>query len=248
MVIFRFNTSRTLGGRSGCMVCQKQLVWYELFPVFSYLALLGRCKGCKTKISIQYPVVELITGLLFAFLFLKFQDVFFLDTISFSIVYAYYASIFSLLIVVATYDLKHKIIPDILSIFLAGITFLGLFFINGSGLEGQASFGFHIPSLLDFLSGFFISVPFALMWLISRGKWMGLGDAKLAVGLGWLLGISNLFSGVVLSFWTGALVGIILMIFSKKHSIKSEIPFAPFLVLGTILAFFLQLQLFAISF
>ena len=70
VVIFRLNTHRSFGGRSGCMSCGKKLPWYELIPLFSYLALGGRCSGCKTKISKQYFWVELLTGLIFAGLFL----------------------------------------------------------------------------------------------------------------------------------------------------------------------------------
>ena len=75
---------------------------------------------------------------------------------------------------------------------------------------------------------------------------MGLGDAKLAIGLGWLLGLSRALSGVVVAFWIGAVVGLLLVIFSKRHGIKSEIPLAPFLVLGTLLAFLFELHLFGI--
>ena len=72
VVILRFNTNKTLGGRSGCMACEKELNWYELIPVFSFFALQGRCSGCQTKISVQYPLVELATGVIFGVLFCKF--------------------------------------------------------------------------------------------------------------------------------------------------------------------------------
>ncbi|MEI7765202.1 MAG: prepilin peptidase, partial [bacterium] len=242
VVIFRFNTHRTFGGRSGCMTCGKQLSWYELFPVFSFLFLKGRCKGCKTHISIQYPMVELITGLIFVGLFLKFQDVFFFDTVGFTISYAYYATIFSLLMVIAVYDLKHKIIPDALALVLGILSFIGLFFFV------NYNFSLHFPTILELLSGVLIALPFALMWLLSKGKWMGLGDAKLAISFGWLLGISAALSGLVLAFWTGALFGIMLIVFSKHYGMKSEVPFAPFLVFGVIVTFIFSLQLFPIFF
>ena len=220
------------------MSCQNKLVWYELIPILSFLGLKGRCRNCKTKISIQYPLVELVTGLIFAALFLKFQDVFFFNTLIFSFTYAYYAVVFSLLIVIAVYDLRHKIVPDALSFILGVLGFVGLFFFN--------SYGFypHMPSILEFLSGLLIALPFLLFWLVSSGTWMGLGDAKLAIGLGWLLGLSRALSGVVVAFWIGALFGLSLVIFSKKHGMKSEIPFAPYLVLGTLLAFLFELHLF----
>jgi len=220
------------------MVCQKKLSWYELFPLFSFLGLKGRCKNCKTKISIQYPLVELVTGLIFVGLFFKFQNIFYLDKLIFSVTFAYYAVLFSLLLVIAVYDIKHRIIPDMLALILGILSFIGLFIFSGYG------FNPHIPSVWDFLSGVIIALPFGLIWLISGGKWMGLGDAKLAIGLGWLVGISRVLSGVVLSFWSGAIVGLCLIFLSKKHSIKSEIPFAPFLVLGALLAFMFEIHLF----
>ncbi|MCM2339090.1 MAG: prepilin peptidase [Burkholderiales bacterium] len=238
VVIFRFNTQRSFGGRSGCMVCQKKLSWYELFPVFSFIFLRGRCKGCKTKISIQYPIVELLSGFIFLSIFLKFQDVFYFDTLNFTISYAYYVAIFSMFLVIAVYDYKHKIIPDIFSIFLGVITFIGLFLFE------DFAFSPHIPSLLQFLSGIFLALPFAFIWLISKGTWMGLGDAKLSLSLGWLLGYGMLLSAGVLAFWSGAIVGIFLLLFSKKYGIKSEIPFAPFLVLGVFLSFIFELRFF----
>ncbi len=152
--------------------------------------------------------------------------------------YVYYSFLFSVLIVVAFYDLKHKIIPDLLSLTLGLVSFVGLFFFNEYGFYP------HIPVWSEILAGLYIAIPFALFWLVSRGRWMGLGDAKLALGLGWLVGLSRALSGVVLSFWLGAIIGILLVFFSKEYKIKSEIPFAPFLVLGILLAFMFDLHLF----
>jgi len=242
VVIFRFNTGRHFGGRSECMVCRNKLHFYELIPLFSFFALGGKCGNCKAKISNQYPIVEFISGLIFASLFLKFQDIFYINTLVFSISYAYYATMFSILLVIAVYDFKHKIIPDVLSIILGVMAFIGLFFFS------NYLFYPHIPSVLELLSGVMLALPFAFIWFVSKGTWMGLGDAKLALGLGWLLGYSRILSGAVLAFWSGAIIGLILIIFSKKHGIKSEIPFAPFLVLGVLLAFLFELHLFPIGF
>jgi leader peptidase (prepilin peptidase) / N-methyltransferase len=242
VVIFRFNTERSFGGRSGCMTCQSQLCWYELIPLISFFVLKGRCRNCKVKISIQYPIVELLSGLIFAGLFLKFQDIFYINTLVFSVSYAYYAVMFSILLVIAVYDFKHKIIPDTLSFIFGIIAFIGLFFFS------NYIFYPHFPSIPEFLSGILLSLPFALLWLLSKGTWMGLGDAKLALGLGWFLGFGRILSGAVVAFWSGAIIGLILIIFSKKHGIKSEIPFAPFLVLGVLIAFLFELHLFPIGF
>lgn len=241
VVILRLNTDRSLGGRSACMSCQNKLSWYELIPVFSFLVLRGRCRTCKTKISIQYPLVELASGLIFATLFLKFQDVFFSNSLAFVFTYAYYVFTFSLLLVISVYDIRHKIIPDRLSIILAIVAFVGLFFVN---TDSSLNFYPHLPSVLEFLSGLIIAFPFAFLWLVSGGRWIGLGDAKLAVSLGWLLGLSRALSGVVVGFWIGAVAGLALVVFSRKHGMKSEIPFAPYLVLGVFLAFIFELHIF----
>lgn len=238
VVIFRLNTERSFGGRSGCMICQNKLCWYELIPLVSFLGLKGRCRNCKAKISIQYPIVELISGLVFAGIFLKFQNIFYLNTFAFSISYAYYVTMFSVLLIIAVYDFKHKIIPDSLSFIFGVATFIGLFFFS------NYIFYPHFPSVLEFLSGILLALPFALLWLISKGTWMGLGDAKLALGLGWLLGFYGILSGAILAFWLGAIVGLFLVIFSKRYGIKSEIPFAPFLISGVLIAFLFELSFF----
>lgn len=241
VVIYRFNTGKTFGGRSVCMSCNRQLSWHELIPVASFVMQKGKCKGCKAKVSIQYPLVEIITGFVFAAIFLKYQLLFWLNTVDFSLTLAYYATLFSVLIVIAVYDIRHKIIPDVLSFVFGLVSFIGIFFfLNGD-------YYVHAPSLFEYFSGPILALPFALCWAISRGRWMGLGDAKLALGLGWMLGLSFGLSGLVLAFWLGALFGVLLLVFSKKHSFKSQIPFAPFLIIGTLLVFLFQMNFFPLQ-
>ncbi len=248
VVICRMNTARTFGGRSACMSCKNCLSWYELIPVFSFLGLKGRCRNCKTKISIQYPLVELITGLVFALILLKFQNIFFVDIGMFTAVYIYYAVMFSILMVVVVYDLRHKIIPDTLSLVFGILAFLGLFVFSVNPFSEFTYVSLRVPTVLQFLSGPIAAAPFYLLWLVSNGRWMGLGDAKLALGLGWFLGLSAALSALVLSFWAGTIVGVGLIILSKIYNwgygMKSEIPFAPYLVFGTLVAFIFELNLF----
>lgn len=224
------------------MSCSNTLCWYELIPLFSFICLGGRCLNCKTKISFQYPLVELASGAIFAILFLKFQDLFWTNTLVFAGTYAFYVLMFSILLIIAVYDIKHKIIPDILSFVFGLLAFISLFVFN------NFVFSLHLPSLFSFLSGVIIATPFAALWLVSKGAWMGLGDAKLALGIGWFLGFSLSLTSLLLSFWIGAIIGVILLIFSKRYGIKSEIPFAPFLVLGTFLAFMFEVYFFSFTF
>ncbi len=224
----RYNTGKSfVSGRSQCFSCGKILEPYELIPLFSFLFLKGRCKSCKSKISKQYFIIELITGLLFSAIFLKFGLTPYLPL---------YLIETSLLIAIAIYDFKHKIIPDGMVWIFNSIALLTLLLLYGfSGVLFQ-------NGLLDLLSGPILFSFFAFLWLVSRGRWMGFGDAKLALGVGWLLGMSGGIFAILLAFWIGAIWSItILILQSLKISrlgltIKSEIPFAPFIIIG----FFLQ--------
>ena len=250
VVILRYNTDRSLGGRSSCMSCESGLCWYELIPIVSFFVLKGRCKTCKTKISIQYPLVEIISGIIFASLFWKFSNLFYMDTLMFAFTYAYYVVVFSILLIICVYDIKHKIIPDNLVFIFIAFSFVGMFFFNlpVAGLN----FFPHIPSFFEFFGASIVAIFFTILWLLSHGKWIGLGDAKLALGLGFFLGMIKVLSATVLSFWIGAIVGIMLIILNKikglsnKINMKSEIPFAPFLVLGAFLVFLFNINFFPI--
>ncbi|MFN4181241.1 MAG: prepilin peptidase [Candidatus Paceibacteria bacterium] len=236
VVIYRLNTKKTLGGRSMCLSCSNTIKWYDLIPVFSYLALRGRCRSCQSHISMQYPLVELSVGILFGLLFYRLEPILSLDLSLFLINYIYYGILFALLVIITVYDIRHKIIPDGLSLLFGVLAFAGLFFID-SGLVFA-----RMPTLTELSAGFALSLPFALLWLVSSGRWMGLGDAKLAVGLGFMLGMPLLMPATLIAFWSGALYGLILIIL-RKAGPQTEIPFAPFLVLGTIMTFVFQLSL-----
>jgi leader peptidase (prepilin peptidase)/N-methyltransferase len=226
------------------MSCRKQLSWYELFPLFSYIFLLGRCGKCKIKLSAQYPLVELASGVMFASVFYNLSYFLYFNSVFFASMYLYYVFMFSILLIIAVYDIKHKIIPDSLSFMFAGISFLSLF----TSFSITGSF-FHLPSFLELFSGIFLALPFFCFWFFSKGTWMGLGDAKLALGIGWFLGYSMGISAIVLSCWLGAILGVSLILISRifkklNYSMKSAIPFGPYLVLGTFISFLLNLNLF----
>lgn len=234
VVILRYRSGRSLGGRSGCFTCGKQLSWFELVPIGSFATQGGKCSGCKTRISWQYPIVEALTGFLFVLLYLRFEYLLLASPLLFVILFAYYASFVCVLIVLSVYDIRHHILPDRLTFFFAAVAFIGMFFIKGDSIV------LHIPSIWQFAAGLILPAPFSLLWLVSKGKWMGLGDAKLMIGIGFLLGFSGGLFAILLSFWIGALISVLLMLgshlFSRRPvSLKTAIPFGPFLALGTIL-------------
>ncbi len=245
VVILRLNKSSFVSGRSFCPKCGKTLSWFELVPIFSFVFLRGRCSSCFERISIQYPIVELASGILFLSAFL----------IASSVLEAFYlAIIFSVLVIIFFYDLKNKIILNSFSCAFGALAFSSLFF-NFSGYD------IVVPFWGDIIAGPLFFIPFFALWFFSSGRWMGLGDAKLSIGIGWFLGLKAGFSSLVISFWLGALVGIALLIighFLKKVNLKSksvffqkmknitwksEIPFGPFLILGALIVLFFNVDI-----
>ncbi len=228
VVVFRYNTNMSfMSGRSKCLSCGKHLFWYELVPLWSFIFLKGRCLNCNSKISAQYFWIEFFTGLSYAALFWQ---------IGFSWILILYLLAASLLIVITAYDLGHKIIPDGFVYPFNAIAALIIFFSYGflNIFSGQAG--------MDFLGGIILFAFFGALWLVSEGRWMGFGDAKLALGVGWMLGFSGGIFAIISAFWIGAIWSLILIAFEKlkilkRHhiTIKSEIPFAPFIALGVLL-------------
>lgn len=246
VVALRYGTQKTLGGRSSCMSCSNVLTWYELVPLVSYLGLNGKCRNCKSKISSQYVWVEFFTGFLFLATFLKFLPLLFISPPAFILVFSLVSIIFSVLVVIIVYDIRHKIIPDglVFTFILLSLVLL----VAKFGVAGLVSF----PGYLDLLAGPVLAFPFAFLWFVSKGKWIGFGDAKLAWGIGWFLGLAGGLSALALGFWIGAIVSLSILGLSKigKTKIKinrhTEIPFAPFLILGLVLVFMFNFDFFFI--
>ncbi len=232
VVIYRFQSGRGLGGRSICMSCSRTLSWFELVPLASFIVQDGRCRTCKTRISPQYLIVEALTGFIFMLLTLKYIALLPAHTSLFVALLVYAMYFFSLLVVISVYDFRHKIIPDKLVYTFIVCAFLGQFFVHGT------SVGFAMPSALALFSGLIIALPFALIWYFSQGRAMGLGDAKLMIGIGYLLGLSQGVVAVMLGFIFGAVTALSLLLLRRsRFTMKSEIPFGPFLAVGALVVF-----------
>ena len=214
-IIYRLRSGESfLFKRSFCPHCQHQLSWQDLIPIFSFLILRGKCRYCSQKISLQYPLVELATGLLFVSFFI-FHFSFFIFIIA------------CFLIIIFVYDLKYYLIPDKIIYPAIAVTFLyQLFRIS--------DFKLLVNPLLSALPA---SLFFLTIVLVSRGKWMGVGDIKLAFFIGLFLGWPNILVALFLAFFIGAIIGVGLIVTGKK-TLKSEVPFGPFLVAGTFMAMF----------
>ncbi len=239
VVILRYNTGEGLRGRSRCFSCRHPLAARDLIPILSFITHRGRCRFCGSHISWQYPLVELLTGVTFTFLIWRFSGQIILPI--------FLAYIVSLLLVITVYDFRHKIIPDGLVYLFIATSFLHP--LIKAGLAG--SFTLLVIGILhSLLSGAVFYFIFWAFWRVSHGAWMGLGDAKLAAGIGILLGLERGFTALVMGFWLGAIIGLLLLASSRLKSqflkeyftFKSEVPFAPFLVAGVILTIIFDLN------
>ncbi len=234
---------KRINRNSACPKCKKKLNPLELFPIFSYIFLLGKCFSCKEKISPRYFFVELFTGILFLtiFIFLYFQTLF-LNEFIFHFIFL--SLIFSLFVVIFIFDLKHKIIPDVILLpaFILNITYLIL---------GKILFFYELNFFKALVLGILFSLPFFLIWFFSNGRAMGFADGKIIFVLAMFFSSwqENL-SFVFLSFWIGSIISLLIMFFEKiflknsKFSMQSEIPFGPFILLSFFSVFFLDINFF----
>jgi len=262
VIVYRLKSGGSNGlSRSFCPNCRTILRWYDLIPILSFICLRGRCRYCHKKISWQYPIVEILSGLIWVIVAYKINFQFFptfqsgssisqpnlgnLGEIGTIFIFLYYIFILSSLLVIAVYDFKWRIIPDkIVYPAIAAALIFNLFEISKyQNLEILKYLNIEIfiwPLLVAIVAFLF----FFAIFYFSNGKAMGLGDAKLAFLIGLFLGHPLAVAAFMLAFVIGAIFGIILIglgkIFShyKKWGMKSQIAFGPFLVLGAFLAFF----------
>lgn len=229
VVIFRLKDNKNIVlSRSQCMQCEKELGFLDLFPIFSFIFLKGKCRYCKSRIAIQYPIVEFATAALFTLIFsqfggLDFAQNFDVSELSEILVLWVYVSI---LIVVFVYDLKHFIIPD--KVLLPGVI---LVVLGSLLLFGDAV---HMAFIGSFVYGFFMLSLFS----ISGGRWLGGGDVKLAFVVGLMLGWPNIVSVFFITFVGGSVVALYLLFFKKKQ-LGDKIPLGTFMTAGAVFGFFI---------
>lgn len=218
-----------LNGRSMCPNCKHQLAPLDLVPIFSWLYLRGKCKYCHKSINIQYPIIELLTGLLFLMSYIYWPINF--NTWSY-ILLIIWLIILVVFISLALYDLKFKILPNN---FVYVATFLALIY----ALIYYINFNQSSDYLLSRVFGIiFSSGVFYFIYQISNGKWIGGGDVKLCFALGLLIGgpleaILMLFLASVL----GCFISFILLLLGKFKS-NMTIAFGPLLLVSTFVCFF----------
>jgi len=208
--------------RSYCPLCKKPIKFYDNIPVISFIVLQGKCRGCKAKISLQYPLVEIFT----AFTFWISYSFYF----SISPIYTLFTIIFlCIILVLAIIDFKHMILPDELTIG-GGVLFLIYSFFNPFITYKDA-----------FISAFGSALAFTLLYFfyikVRKIEGLGFGDVKMMILLGAFLGVNRLLIALLLASLSGVIIGLIFIIFKGKD-LKTKLPFGTFLGLGAYVSIF----------
>ncbi|OGJ62664.1 hypothetical protein A3A67_01885 [Candidatus Peribacteria bacterium RIFCSPLOWO2_01_FULL_51_18] len=214
VVIVRVANSERLTGRSHCVACLKKIPWYDLFPVLSWLFLSGRCRFCRRHISVRYPLVEIVSALIFVAAFAWYPEDFSRALIT--------GVLITVLFFTCVFDALYQRLPDIFTIIIG---FFALALVGIKGDFKSALIGAAIPA-----------VWFAVQWLLSRGRWVGSGDVFLGAALGLWLGHAGSITMLVLSYITGALTVTAFLLTGKITPGQKRISFAPFLGIGAVLA------------
>lgn len=232
-----------LSARSRCPHCERKLSAWELIPILSFFFLRGRCRGCQEKISPHYTLVELASGGLFLLSY---------STFGLTVTAGFSALISAILLLLYLHDGRTFVLPDSIVWSFDGLALLSIFFRDTLALPPAQ---FADSTLLFLAAGPALALPLTALWYFSKGKAMGLGDAKLTIGIGWLLGPALGLSAIVFSFWIGAGVSLALLAFfrlwkstspnqEERLTMKSAVPLGPFLILGFLLSYFGGLSLF----
>ncbi len=215
VVIFRIDDLKSIiNTRSKCKHCQKEIAWYDLVPLLSFALLKGKCRNCRKILSWQYPLVEAATALVFLSLVMYFGA---------GWIAVMYALIYSISIVIFVYDIRTQYVLDLFSWTLVVVCLLcGLWIFR--------------DSIMDMIWGIIVGGGvLGFLVIISKEKWMGLGDVFVGAALGAVLGLEKSLLMIFSSFVIGSLYGL-LMIYVKKKSIKESLPFTPFIIIASLIA------------
>ncbi|MDO8504057.1 MAG: prepilin peptidase [bacterium] len=219
MLTFRIPRKKKLSGRSFCDECGEKIRWFENIPILSFLLLGGRCRVCKKKISLRYPLIEVLAAMSFLAIGYLWSNLMPEQSLVFLLLLG------TLLLGLLVTDIEFQTLPDEILLPLALLTFLALLFAPS-------------PTLFTHLFwGFIVFLFFLAIYLLTHGRGMGFGDVKLVFILGSLLGYPGSLVWIFLSFLTGATSGLIMIIIGRAKR-NSQIAFGPYLIFSFWIAIF----------
>lgn len=212
-----------IAGRSECPKCGHRLFWYDLIPLVSYFLLRAKCRYCQSVIALRYPLVEFLTAVILLLFVSKTYP---------AVTWEYFFAMAGLLLLLALalFDFFHYILPDKLVFALAGLGLARVVVIVPQGF------------VANLLSGLLVSGIFAILYVVSSGRWMGFGDVKLLLAIGLFFGYPITIVVTLVSVWLAALVGILLIIVGRA-SLKTALPFGTFLAAASMAAITFQHEL-----
>lgn len=244
-----------LSGRSYCPHCKKTLRWRELIPIISFILQKGRCRSCKQRLSFQYPVVEVLSGLILVLVpweIINFALAAGVNSAGITLLSVVWVLAFLILLLITLIDLRLRIIPDGLNFSLAVLGLAGAlthYYFFGFGLVdgvirgsffGRYAMVFWFGESLgaNVLAGLlFGGLFFGSLYVLTRGRGIGFGDVKLGAALGLLFGWPDIALVSMLAFIIGAIISAGLIL-TRKKTIKDALPFAPFAALAAGIVFF----------
>ncbi|EKE12074.1 MAG: hypothetical protein ACD_14C00028G0002 [uncultured bacterium] len=229
-VVYRLEAVESLLERSHCPHCKKKVRWFDNVPVISFILLSARCRDCGEKISWQYPVVEFITGIVFALIGNYFFNL--VDFSSWALT-AYYLVVFSILLIIFVYDFKYMEIPMLILWIGVAVSLVYFLYADWQSFSSLSSI-LELRTISGILGGLVAGGFFFFLAAYSKETWMGYGDAYLGLLAGLVVGWPNIWGALMLSFIIGALISVGLIAVRKK-TMKSQVPFAPFLITGVFL-------------
>jgi leader peptidase (prepilin peptidase)/N-methyltransferase len=225
--------------RSYCPACEHPIAWYDNVPILSYALLRGHCRKCRSRISVRYPVVEIVTGLLFFYYLLRMGP---------TPMAAKYCLLGALLVGLLFSDLEERILPDE---FTLGGTLLGFmlaWFIKVQDITAHAVFwllGIRIDAgspVMSFAESLFGAlIPAFFLWLggylyekVRKREGMGFGDVKMMLMIGAFLGLRDSLLTLIIGSVVGSVVGYLYIRITHKEASTYELPFGTFLALGAL--------------
>ena len=215
---------QVFNGRSFCPKCKKKINWYDNLPLISFIILNRKCRNCNKIISSRYFFVEMITGIIFLLIYLNFENLY-------TIIFLFILSL--IFIMIFFIDLENLIIPDSLNYIIMGLAVFKNFLPNFDTSFIHEINQSIIGGIIGYLS---IWLIIFLYKAIKKIDGMGLGDAKLMAGIGFLFG----WQSIPMVLFVSSILGLIFVVPSlikKQKNMRTEIPFGPFIITACFIYF-----------
>lgn len=236
VLVTRLHVAPVFTSRSKCLSCGEKIHWFDLIPILSYLVLRGKCRVCKSSFGVASLVIEALFGAVFVGVYLMVLEGRGVTPEAFSWL-LYYTVLIILLGAITLYDLRHKVIPNILFFFFLLLSL------------GTMLFSFaETKDIYTLMGPLVVALPFGLAYVITKGRALGFGDILMYLAVGAFFGIWQGLAVLFLSVWIGGAVAIVLHYANRKtYTMKTALPFVPFITLAFFIVLFTQMDISSIG-